>query len=228
MSKQILLIEDEAGLSLTLTDLLETEGYRVLHAGDGDQGYRTALEKRPDLIVLDLMLPGKSGLDLCRDLRANGTTTPILMLTAKSDLLDKVIGLKMGADDYLTKPFENLELLARIEALLRRGRPVPNARHHRFGDTTVDLERAEIKRKGAPIHLSAREFQLLRHFLEHRGKLLSRDQLMDEVWGYDVTVNTRTIDATVANLRQKLEPVPHQPTHILTVHGMGYRFCEDG
>jgi len=226
--KRVLLIEDEAGLAVTLTDLLGSEGYAVEHEADGPSGQARAVNERFDLIVLDLMLPGKSGLDICRDLRAHGVAVPILMLTAKGELTDKVIGLKMGADDYLTKPFEGLELLARLEALLRRGQPTgPGGTVHRFGEIAVDLRSAAVTRAGVTLELSAREYQLLAYFLEHRGTLLSRDRLMDEVWGYDAAVNTRTVDVTIANLRRKIEPARHRPRFIQTVHGLGYRFRED-
>ena len=225
--KRVLLIEDEAGLALTLTDLLGSEGFEVHHEADGSAGHARAVHDRFDVIVLDLMLPNKSGLDICRDLRAHGIVTPILMLTARGELTDKVIGLKMGADDYLTKPFEGLELLARLEALLRRGQPISAGGHvHRFGEIVVDLRRAEVTRAGVSLDLSAREYQLLAYFLEHRGTLLSRDRLMDEVWGYDAGVNTRTVDVTIANLRRKIEPAQHRPRFIQTVHGLGYRFRE--
>jgi two-component system alkaline phosphatase synthesis response regulator PhoP len=229
MDKRILLIEDEPGLVLTLTDRLTNEGYFVTSQGDGETGLRTALIDPFDLILLDVMLPKKSGFDVCQELRKRDVRTPILMLTARGQVVDKVVGLKIGADDYLTKPFEMPELVARIEALLRRAstpatRPI--ADQHQFGEVEVDFRKAEVRRAGEPIDLSAKEFQLLRYFIEHRGATLSRDELLNEVWGYNSLPSTRTIDVHVAWLRQKLEPNPRHPQYILTVHGMGYKFAE--
>jgi two-component system alkaline phosphatase synthesis response regulator PhoP len=228
MSKQILLIEDEPGLVLTLTDRLKSEGYDLTSATDGEDGCRRALTQHFDLILLDLMLPGKSGFDVCRDLRRAGLDVPILMLTARSQLADKVVGLKIGADDYLTKPFEMMELLARVEALLRRT-PVPSeaalaAGVYRFGAVRVDFRRAEVLRDGQSVELSPRELRLLQHFIENRGVVLTRDELLDKVWGYDAMPQTRTVDVHVAGLRQKLEEHPRLPKFILTVHGIGYKF----
>jgi two-component system alkaline phosphatase synthesis response regulator PhoP len=227
MAKRILLVEDEPGLQLTLSDRLGSEGYEVETAGDGDTGYTRAAEGGFDLILLDVMLPGKNGLDVCRDLRQAGVDTPILMLTARGQVADKVVGLKLGADDYLTKPFENLELLARIEALMRRS--VTSATAHaidsyEFGGLSVDFRKAEVERNGEAVTLSAREFQLLRYFIENRGSVLSRDELLNNVWGYDAMPSTRTVDVHVAWLRQKIEANPKHPEHIKTVHGMGYKF----
>jgi two-component system alkaline phosphatase synthesis response regulator PhoP len=223
----VLLIEDEPSLVLTLTDRLLAEGYAAETAADGETGYRRALEGGFDAIVLDVMLPGRNGWDVCRDLRAQGVRTPILMLTARGQVIDKVLGLKLGADDYLTKPFDMLELLARIEALLRRaGGPEPAAAPGTaaFGDVRVDLERQEVVRGAQTVELSALEFKLLRYFLEHRGAVLSREVLLDEVWGYDAMPYTRTVDVHVAALRQKLEPDPARPRYIQTVHRRGYKF----
>ncbi|HWR53251.1 MAG TPA: response regulator transcription factor [Bryobacteraceae bacterium] len=227
MSKQILLVEDEPGLRLTLSDRLTDEGYAVATAADGEEALRVATAGSFDLIILDLMLPRKSGLDVCRDLRQGGNSTPILMLTARGQTVDKVIGLKLGADDYLTKPFEMPELLARIEALLRRASQSPApAAIQRFGEVEVDLKRTQVMRDGKPVSLSAKEFQLLRYLVEHPGETLSRERLLSDVWGYEGSVSTRTVDVHVAWLRQKLEPDPKQPRHILTVHGLGYKFAE--
>lgn len=226
MTKRILLIEDEPGLVLTLTDRLTSEGYHVETAGDGTTGLDRATSEPFDLIVLDVVLPGKNGFDVCRDLRQQNIDTPILMLTARGQVVDKVVGLKLGADDYLTKPFEIIELLARLEALLRRAPAAstepPDA--YQFGDVQIDFRRAEVSRRGQPVDLSAKEFQLLRYFVTHRGAALSRDELLDEVWDYDTLPATRTVDVHVAWLRQKLEANPHHPRHILTVHGLGYKF----
>jgi two-component system alkaline phosphatase synthesis response regulator PhoP len=230
MSRKILLVEDEHGLVMTLTDRLTSEGYLVEAASEGTAGFDRAATEQFDLIILDLMLPHSSGLDVCRDLRQRGIKTPVLMLTAKSQVVDKVIGLKLGADDYLTKPFEMMELLARVEALLRRTSSASESASgqlFKFGDITVDFRSTEVFRGGQPIELSAREFKLLRYFLEHRGLTLSRDELLNAVWGYDVMPFTRTVDVHVAWLRQKLEPHPRHPQFILTVHGLGYRFAAD-
>jgi two-component system alkaline phosphatase synthesis response regulator PhoP len=224
---KILLVEDEAGLILTLTDRLQSEGFQIESAADGETGLSLAVSENFDLIILDVMLPRKNGYDVCRDLRQKGINTPILMLTAKSETIDKVLGLKLGADDYLTKPFEVIELLARIEALLRRS---PNQNQNnssdtfRFGEIAVDFRRAEVSRKSALIELSAMEFKLLHFLIENRGAVHSRDKLLDEVWGYDAMPATRTVDVHIAWLRQKLEENPRYPQFIQTVHGFGYKF----
>lgn len=225
---RILLVEDEQGLILTLTDRLESEGFDVDSATDGKLGFEKAAARKYDLIILDVMLPKKNGYDVCRDLRREGVETPILMLTAKGETIDKVLGLKLGADDYLTKPFEVIELLARVEALLRRPAHT-NGRSDeafRFGDVTIDFKRAEVTRQDSPVDLSAMEFKLLQHLIENRGVVHSRDQLLDAVWGYDSTPSTRTVDVHIAWLRQKLESNPKHPSYIQTVHGMGYKFVE--
>lgn len=225
MSAKILLIEDEPGLVLTLSDRLTAEGYEVESAGDAHRGRERALTGSFDLVILDVMLPKGNGLDVCRDLRHCGVRTPIMMLTAKSQVVDKVVGLKLGADDYLPKPFEMIELLARIEALLRRSSPATGSDgSFEFGPIRVDFRSTEVFRDGKPVELSAREFKLLRHFIAHRGQTLTRDELLNAVWGYDAMPLTRTVDVHVAWLRQKLEPNTKHPQFILTVHGLGYRF----
>jgi two-component system alkaline phosphatase synthesis response regulator PhoP len=227
MSKRILLVEDEPGLVLTLSDRLASESYKVESVRDGENGLERASNEAFDLIILDVMLPRKNGFDVCRDLRRLGVITPILMLTARGQLVDKVVGLKLGADDYLTKPFEMMELLARVEALLRRApasTPASQIEIYQFGPIKVDFRRAEIERDGDKLDLSAKEFHLLRYFIEHREATLSRDELLNEVWGYDAMPTTRTVDVHVAWLRQKLEPNPRHPQYILTIHGMGYKF----
>ncbi len=227
MAKRILLIEDEPGLQVTLSDRLRSEGYEVETASDGETGYERATGGTFDLIILDIMLPGKNGFDVCRDLRQDGMTQPILMLTARDQVADKVVGLKLGGDDYLTKPFENLELLARVEALLRRSATsgtTHSVESYEFGDVVVDFRKSEVTLNGMLMDLSAREFQLLRSFIENRDSLLSRDELLNNVWGYDVMPSTRTVDVHVARLRQKVESNPKYPAHIRTVHGMGYKF----
>lgn len=225
--KRILLIEDEPGLVLAVSDRLAAEGYEVDARRDGESGLLAALEARHDLILLDLMLPRKSGLDVCRELRQSGVQTPVLMLTARGQLVDKVVGLQLGADDYLTKPFEMPELLARIAALLRRSAlatPATLTSTYQFGGTTVDFRTGEVARDGQPAGLSAREYQLLRYLIEHRGTLVTRDQLLRDVWGYDALPSTRTVDVHMTWLRQKVEDDPRHPRFILTLRGLGYKF----
>jgi two-component system alkaline phosphatase synthesis response regulator PhoP len=225
MKPRVLVVEDEPGLVMTLTDRLENEGYVVESAGDGDSGLERASQESFGAIILDIMLPGKNGLDVCRDLRQRGILTPILMLTARGQVVDKVVGLKLGADDYLTKPFEMLELLARLEALLRRSPALqPTAEAYQFGSIHVDFRKAEVTRDRQSVELSARAFQLLQYFIRHRGATLSRDELLNEVWGYNAMPTTRTVDVHVAWLRQKLETNPAHPQYILTVHRQGYKF----
>ncbi len=227
MGKKILLVEDEPGLVLTLKDRLRNEGYAVETALEGNQGFERALAGGFDLILLDVLLPGKSGLDVCRDLRQHSVPTPILMLTARGQVVDKVIGLKIGADDYLPKPFDMMELLARIEVLLRRppGPRTDNGAAFQCGAVRVDFRSTSVWRDGKQVALSAREFQLLRYFVEHRGDTISRDELLKNVWGYEATMATRTVDVHVAWLRQKLEENPRQPRLILTLQGLGYKFA---
>jgi two-component system alkaline phosphatase synthesis response regulator PhoP len=223
---RLLLVEDEPGLQLALTDRLAAEGYRVETAADGHSAVRRATGEPFDVILLDVMLPGRDGFDVAKTIRQQGVQTPILMLTARSQVVDRVVGLKLGADDYLTKPFEMAELLARIEALLRRAPTTSGVSLERFqfGEVLVDVRKAEVTRDGALMDLSAKEFHLLRYFVEHRGATLSREELLTEVWGYHATPSTRTVDVHVAWLRQKLEPNPRLPQYILTVHGLGYKF----
>jgi two-component system, OmpR family, alkaline phosphatase synthesis response regulator PhoP len=225
MSPRVLIVEDEAGLRLTLSDRLGSEGYSVETASDGEAGLASATSGGYDLIVLDVMLPRMNGFDVCRGIRQRGVTTPILMLTARGQVVDKVIGLKLGADDYLTKPFETIELMARLEALLRRraSGAQPGGDVYRFGEVLVDMRRMEVTRGGRAVDLSAREFKLLRHLIEHRGATISREALLSDVWGYDETPLTRTVDVHVAGLRQKVDN-PKSPEYIVTVHGLGYKF----
>lgn len=224
--KRLLLVEDEPGLVLTLSDRLAREGYQVETSSDGESGLERAASEAFDLLLLDVMLPRLNGFDVLKELRKRGVETPIIMLTARGQIVDKVVGLKLGADDYVTKPFEMVELLARIEAKLRRA---PVALHpaegYQFGDIRIDFRRAEVVKGGAPLELSAREFQLLKYFIEHRGATLTRDELLNEVWGYNAMPSTRTVDVHVAWLRQKIEPNPRHPQYVLTIHGMGYKFA---
>ena len=213
---------------MTLTDRLASEGFDVESATDAHSGLARATSGQFDVILLDVMLPGGNGFDICRAVRQKGIQTPILMLTARGQVVDRVVGLKLGADDYLVKPFEMAELLARIEALLRRSTSsIPegaSAESYRFGDIAVDFRRAEVTKNGQALELSAREFKLLRYFIEHRGAALTRDELLNEVWGYNAMPSTRTVDVHVAWLRQKLEDNPRHPEYIHTVHGLGYKF----
>ena len=228
-TRRLLLVEDEPGLVMTMTDRLELEGYEVESVMDANKALHTASSTSYDAILLDVMLPGGTGFDVCRTLRQRGVQTPILMLTARGQVIDRVVGLKLGADDYLVKPFEMAELLARIEALLRRTSTsaLPagaSAESYRFGDISVDFRRAEVVKSGRTLELSAREFKLLKYFIEHRGAALTRDELLNEVWGYNAMPSTRTVDVHVAWLRQKLEDNPRHPEYIHTVHGLGYKF----
>ena len=224
MNENVLLVEDEKALSRTLSDRLRAEGYIVNCALDGNEGLDKATRLPFDLIILDIMLPGKNGFDICRDIRQAGLATPILMLTARGQTAEKIVGLKLGADDYVTKPFDMLELMARVEALLRR---TPNkssqASVQHVRSLRIDLRGTEVSRHGKLVPLSAREFQLLQYFLEHGGETLSRDQILREVWGYNAMAFTRTVDVHVASLRQKLEDDPKQPSLIVTVPGFGYK-----
>lgn len=226
MNARILLVEDEPGLVLTVGDLLSAEGYEVDVAQDGLTGFQKARTGQFDLILLDVMLPGKSGFDVCRDLRQSGCDAAILMLTARTQVVDRVVGLKLGADDYLMKPFDASELLARIEALLRRVRKEGSVPVNRFefGEVTADFERGEVLRNGRPVPLASKEMQLLRYLIDNREKVLSRDELLTNVWEYQPSVSSRTVDVHMAWLRQKLEPNPQSPRHFHTVRGVGYRF----
>ena len=227
MSRRILIIEDEATLSLLLHERLEKEGYSVMTCGDGEQGLAQAISEPFDLLLLDVRLPGRNGFDVCRELRRHCINVPILMLTARGDVKDRVKGLKLGADDYLAKPFEVAELLARIEALLRRANNAPPQlidSIFRFGSVVVNLRNEEVLRDGSPIELTAKEFELLRYFVAHPDERISRETLLKQVWGYQGLPHTRTVDVHVAQLRQKLEDSPKAPRHILTAHRSGYKF----
>jgi len=226
--RRVLIIEDEPGLVLALTQRLESEGYFVEAAEDGEQGLVRGISQTFDIIILDLMLPRKSGFDVCRDLRQRGINTPVLMLTARGQIVDRVLGLKLGADDYLTKPFAMMELLARIEALLRRTMPATTSSPEvlQFGSFSVDFRRTIVTRNHKPVEMSAREFKLLRYMIEHPGATVSRDELLNEVWGYNSLTTTRTVDVHISSLRQKIEEDPRHPKSIVTIHGFGYKFVE--
>jgi two-component system alkaline phosphatase synthesis response regulator PhoP len=223
----ILLIEDEPGLVMTITDLLTADGHRVESVSDGDAGLARATQEKFSLIILDVMLPKKTGFEVCRQLRQAGIDTAILMLTAKTQVVDRVVGLKLGADDYLTKPFDPAELLARVEALLRRVNKEnrANVRSFRFGNVEIDFERAEVRKSGQPLALAAKELQLLRYLVNHRDRVVPREEILQEVWEYDSEVSSRTIDVHIAWLRQKLDN-PQNPKFIQTVRGKGYRFTQ--
>jgi two-component system alkaline phosphatase synthesis response regulator PhoP len=248
--RRVLVIEDEPGLVMALTQRFRSEGYEVETAEDGEQGLALGLNEPFDVIVLDLMLPSRNGFDVCRDLRQRGINTPIIMLTARGQVVDRVVGLKLGADDYLTKPFAMMELLARIEALLRRSagavqqdgvlasRQCSNGRSSaarssgerspvevfQFGSVCVDFRRTVVSRDGKAVNISAREFKLLRYLIEHSGATVSRDELLNEVWGYNSLTTTRTVDVHISSLRQKIETDPRHPKSIVTIHGFGYKF----
>ena len=226
MSSRILLVEDEPGLVMTLSDLLTVEGYRVETAMDGPKGLEKATSERFDLIILDVMLPGKNGFELCRQLRQEGSDSAILMLTARTQVVDRVVGLKLGADDYLTKPFDPSELMARVEALLRRVRKekLSPVLRFQFGNVEVNFEKSDVHKNGQSVSLAGKEMQLLRYLIDHRGKVVPREELLECVWEYQAGVSSRTIDVHVAWLRQKLEDNPQNPQHIHTVRGVGYRF----
>lgn len=228
MRRRILLVEDEPGLRRTLKDLLFSSGYVVETSGDGAEAQELAERQPFDLIVLDVMLPSRSGFDVARNLRKNSVLTPILMLTARTELNNKVQGFKSGADDYLTKPFEAPELLVRVEALLRRAEAASRKKISTwdFHGITVDFTRARMTRKGEEIVLSERECRLLQHLIESRGEVVTRDELLEEVWGYEAAPMTRTVDVHISWLRQKLEEDPANPKFIVTVHGQGYRFVQ--
>jgi two-component system, OmpR family, alkaline phosphatase synthesis response regulator PhoP len=227
MNPRILLVEDEPSVRLTVTDLLVDEGYDVETASDGPSGLKRASEEPYDVVLLDIMLPGMNGLDVCRELRRLGKDVAVLMLTARGQLTDKVVGLKLGADDYLVKPFEPAELLARIEALLRRVRKsgLTPVKSFQFGDVEVDFDRGDVRKAGTAVPLAAKELELLRYLVNHRGNVVSREELLESVWEYQPGVSSRTLDVHVAWLRQKLEDTPQTPQYIHTVRGVGYRFA---
>jgi DNA-binding response OmpR family regulator len=222
---KILIVEDEPNMVAGLRDNFEFEGYQVVTAPDGVAGLERALSEMPDLVILDVMMPRMSGLEVCQQLKAKRPSIPIIMLTARGQEVDKVVGLELGADDYVTKPFSIRELLARVKAVLRRAHNSPkNGDRYLFGDVEVNLRSCQVVRKGKALDFSSKEFELLKYFLSHSGEAISRDRLLEEVWGYDRFPTTRTVDAHIVRLRQKLEPKPDDPHFILTVHGVGYKF----
>ncbi len=224
--QRILIIEDEPDLVRGLTVNLKDEGFGVLTAARGDTGIAEALSQRPDLVLLDVMLPGMNGFDVCRELRRKGFDSPIIMLTARSEEVDRVVGLEIGADDYVTKPFGVRELLARIRVRLRRHTPVAAQGESilRFGEVEVDFEKHEVTRRGRRLELTGKEIEVLHLLARHRGEIVTRDRLLDEVWGYEHYPTTRTVDNHILRLRQKLEEKPADPRHILSIYGEGYKF----
>jgi len=222
---KILIVEDEPGMVAGLRDNFEFEGYQVLSALDGVAGLERALADTPDLVILDVMMPRMSGLDVCKQLKSKRPAIPIIMLTARGQEVDKVVGLELGADDYVTKPFSIRELLARVKAVLRRAGSLPKDKErYSFGEVEVNLRSCQVSRQGRSVEFSSKEFDLLKYFLAHPGEALTRDRLLEEVWGYDKFPTTRTVDAHIVRLRQKLEAKPEDPRFFLTVHGTGYKF----
>jgi len=221
---RILIVDDEPEMVRGLEDNLRFEGYQTLSAGDGKGGLALALTEAPDLVLLDIMMPGMSGWDVCRELRQKGLDIPVIMLTARGEEVDRVLGLELGADDYVTKPFSLRELLARIRAVLRRPGPRQKFEEFAFGDVRLHLRARQAFKAGKEVRLTRKEFELLRYLGEHRGEVVTRDRLLDEVWGYDQYPTTRTVDTHILRLRQKFETDPEHPAYIVTAHGQGYRF----
>jgi DNA-binding response OmpR family regulator len=222
---RILVVEDDPAILRGLHETLKRESYEVLTAADGETGYRLVREKSPDLVILDLMLPKLSGYEICRKMRSDGMHTPILMLTARGDEGDRVLGLDLGADDYVSKPFSLRELMARVRALLRRARPAPPLLNElRVNDAVIDFRSYEAQKGGEPLEMTRREFQVLRVLASRPGEVISRSELLDQVWGLDAYPTTRTVDNHIASLRAKLESNPAEPAHILTVRGVGYKW----
>ena len=226
MSHKILIVEDEADLARGLEINLRQEGYAVVKAATGEAGLKLAFQENPHLVILDVMLPGLSGLDLCRQLRQKGFDAPIIMLTAKGEEIDRVVGLELGADDYVTKPFGLRELLARIRVCLRRlpARAPAALTRYRFGTVEIDFDKCRATRGSQPLELTAKEYDILKLLIRHRGEIVTRDRLLTDVWGYESSPNTRTVDNHILRLRQKLEEDPADPTYILSVYGEGYKF----
>jgi DNA-binding response OmpR family regulator len=221
---RILIVEDDPAMAVALRDGFEFEKYTVDLATDGEEGLRMAGLGDHDLMILDVMLPRKSGLDVCKELRRNGSSTPIIMLTARGQEIDKIVGLKLGADDYVTKPFSFMELLARVEAILRRVTRAAPEEEYAFGDITLDFRTYQATKGTLPLDLTPREFRILRYFIDHTNEVVSREALLNHVWGYDSSAFTRTVDTHMARLRQKIEDVASEPRHLITVHRVGYKF----
>ncbi|MGD0338503.1 MAG: response regulator transcription factor [Bacteroidota bacterium] len=225
--KRILIVEDDASILRLLIDTLKTERFDITTASDGEAGYKIARQKKFDLIILDVMLPSMDGFEICKNLRNNNIASPILMLTAKGEEVDKVIGLEIGADDYMTKPFGVRELIARVHALLRRQTEIHSKiEETTIGDLYVNFKQQEVCKGKKTISMRAKEFQLLRYFVEREGEVISRSQLLDDVWGYEVTPTTRTVDNYILSIRKKIETDPAHPIHLLTIHTVGYKFVK--
>ena len=225
---KIVIVEDEDAIRLGLKDSLEMEGYKVFLASDGGQAVDVILKSRPDLIILDLMLPKQDGVEVCRKIREKGVSAFVLMLTAKKEEVDRIVGFNAGTDDYMIKPFSLMELLAKIKAVFRRiGKEKVECETYRMGGLEMDFKKYEAKKNGKPLECSSREFEILRYFVLHPGEVVSRDDLLEAVWGYDVTPSTRTVDNFIVRLRQKLEKEPEDPKIIRSIRGVGYKFCPE-
>lgn len=228
MSKKVLIVEDDPGISLSLKDEFESLGYMVFKAENGRKGLAVARQKSPDLIILDLMLPGMDGYEVCRELRNEGNRTPIIMLTAKNKEIDKVLGLELGADDYVTKPFSIRELMARVRAVLRRTTErIEDIDTYCFGQIELDFKKYEATKRGKKMDLTPLQFQMLKLLIQKKSEVISRDEFLDEIWGRDnVWISHRTIDSHIANIRKKIEDDPSHPSHILSIRGVGYKFID--
>jgi len=226
MAKKILIVEDDPGISLSLKDELEAEGFGVITAADGNKGLASARKEKPDLILLDLMLPEMSGLEVCKTLRGEGNTTPVIMLTVRDREVDKVLGLELGADDYVTKPFSLRELVSRIKAVLRRAEErTADLNTYTFGEIALDFKKYEARRRGQRLDLTPLEFKMLKCLIQKRGQVVTRDDFLDKIWGEDnVAVSNRTVDSHIANIRKKIEDDPARPKYILGIRGVGYKF----
>jgi len=225
--KKILIVEDDEAILRGLVDNLRKENYEVLSASDGKKGFETARKNKVDLLILDVMLPGMNGYDVCKQLRSEGVQIPVLMLTGKGEEIDKVLGLELGADDYMTKPFSVRELISRIKALLRRQSDLrTEILESEFGNVHVDFKKQEARRGNKILRMSSKEFQLLKYFVEHEGEVISRAQLLDDIWGFEVTPTTRTVDNYILSLRKNIEEKPSRPRHLLTIHTAGYKFVK--
>jgi len=225
--KTILIVEDDSSIQKGLKENLELEHFKILTESDGEDGYKSAIKNKPDLIILDVMLPSKNGFDICRDIRKENINTPIIMLTGKSAETDKVLGLELGADDYITKPFSLRELIARINAILRRVNNIEKEfDNYSFSDVVIDFKKMEIKKGKKDIEMSLKEFEIMKFFVKHEAEVVTRNQLLDEVWGYEVFPTTRTVDNYILMIRKKLESNPAVPKHILTIHSAGYKFVK--
>ena len=225
--KKILIIEDDPAIRTGLKETFTTEGYNVSDAETGTKGFELAGKHDFDLIVLDLILPGKDGIEICKELRSDGVKTPIIMVTSRKEEIDKILGLEIGADDYVTKPFSIRELLARVKALIRRSTYEPgDIEEVAFANLKIDFKKQEMLRGENPVRLSATEYRILYYFIDHEGEVISRDKFLDEVWGYDSYPTTRTVDNYILSLRKKIEDDPANPKHLLTIHKVGYKFVK--